>query len=591
MSARWRMAASTFLQQVSTAAVPSIRANSNSTTQHLCPLKNSVAVCSHRRHLSSILKSTIWGINLGPETQAKPRSRKPIYQKCRAELPVEEEKSSSSNSTLEDKVPSSKTTVDEKSKEPDNKQEIDWKKEDVKRFLSNPSIETLLKVEAKRTEEKLKELDTQEQGNFFNKLFSDLKRNSLQREKDRLVKAQETFKALDLSTLKTCFGFDSFYPTEVLRFGDGGIFIGNIRRPLEEVKTKLNAKIAEVAGREVDIWFLEETSPDGEKKQVCVVQPKAEIALQFENERLNNIYGYVSSILLGVTTVGTIALMSGFFLEPGATFDDYVARVLPVFGGFITIIGVSEVATRLTAAKYSVTLSPSFLIPSSWTGCLGVVNNYESLLPSRTALFDIAAARVTSAYASSALLALVAFYMDGSFNGGDNALIIRPQFFFSNPLLSFVQYVIGPYSDELGNVLPQAVPGVGVPVDPLAFAGLLGIVVTSLNVLPCGKLEGGRMTQALFGRKLASRLSFVTSLLLGLGGLSGSVVSLVWAFVATFFRRGEELPAQDEITPVDSSRYIWGYALAIICLLSLFPNSAGTFPSPLYTPPFFRGEL
>ena len=33
--------------------------------------------------------------------------------------------------------------------------------------------------------------------------------------------------------------------------------------------------------------------------------------------------------------------------------------------------------------------------------------------------------------------------------------------------------MIGPYSDELGNVLPQDVPGVGVPIDPLAFAGLL----------------------------------------------------------------------------------------------------------------------
>jgi len=41
-------------------------------------------------------------------------------------------------------------------------------------------------------------------------------------------------------------------------------------------------------------------------------------------------------------------------------------------------------------------------------------------------------------------------------------------------LLSFIQYVIGPYTDDLGNVLPYAVEGVGVPVDPLAFAGLLG---------------------------------------------------------------------------------------------------------------------
>lgn len=51
---------------------------------------------------------------------------------------------------------------------------------------------------------------------------------------------------------------------------------------------------------------------------------------------------------------------------------------------------------------------------------------------------------------------------------------IRPQFFYNNPLLSFVQYAIGPYADDLGNVLPNAVEGVGVPVDPLAFAGLLG---------------------------------------------------------------------------------------------------------------------
>lgn len=51
---------------------------------------------------------------------------------------------------------------------------------------------------------------------------------------------------------------------------------------------------------------------------------------------------------------------------------------------------------------------------------------------------------------------------------------IRPQFFYNNPLLSFIQFVVGPYADDLGNVLPNAVEGVGVPVDPLAFAGLLG---------------------------------------------------------------------------------------------------------------------
>eukprot|EP00249_Psilotum_nudum_P006290 c19615_g1_i1 orf=207-2066(-) len=471
------------------------------------------------------------------------------------------------------------------------KQEVDWKlDEDFRRFMGNPSIEAALKLEKKRAEQRLLELQKSGGGNVLQQLFSLVMKNALVKEKDRLEKAQGMFKALDLNKLKSCFGYDTFFAIDVRRFGDGGIFIGNLRRPLDEVKPILQKKLTEAAGRDVTIWFMEEKVRDM-TKQVCVVQPKAEIDLQFEYSKLSTFWGYVSATLLGVTTLGTIAYMSGFFLQPNATYDDYVARVLPLFGGFVTIIGVSEIATRWMASSYGVKLSPSFLIPSNWTGCLGVVNNYESLLPNKKALFDIAAARATSAFTTSFFLAFIAFLLDGSLNGGDNALYVRPQFFYNNPLLSFIQYVIGPYSDELGNVLPHAVEGVGVPVDPLAFAGLLGMVITSLNVLPCGKLEGGRIAQALLGRKVASVLSFITSLGLGIGGLSGSVLCLVWGFVATFFRGGEELPAQDEISSPGQGRYVWGYILAALCFLTLFPNSAGTFPSAFYTPPFFRGDF
>jgi hypothetical protein len=330
---------------------------------------------------------------------------------------------------------------------------------------------------------------------------------------------------------------------------------------------------------------------DDQTKQVCVVQPKAEIDLQLEAQNLSTLTGYISALLLGVTTFGTISIMSGFFLTPGASYDDYVSRVLPLFAGYLAIFGTSEIATRYVASRYGIKLSPTFMIPSNWTGCLGVVNNYESLLPSKKALFDIAATRITSSYLASLGLAVSAFLLDQSWNGGDNALYIRPEFFINNPLLSFVQYVIGPYSDELGNVLPQAVTGLGVPIDPLAFAGLLGIVVTSLNMLPSGRLEGGRIAQAVLGRSLAGRLSFFTTLALGFGGITGSILSLVWGFIATFFRGGEELPALNEITQLGNERKIWAIALAVICFLTLFPNSAGTFPSAFYTPPFFRGDV
>ncbi|XP_010939357.1 probable zinc metallopeptidase EGY3, chloroplastic [Elaeis guineensis] len=470
-------------------------------------------------------------------------------------------------------------------------QEMDWKAdEEFKKFMGNPSIEAAIKLEKKRADRKLKELDRESDGNPITGFFRKVVRDSLTKEKERLEKAEEAFKALDLNKLKGCFGFDTFFAVDVRRFGDGGIFIGNLRKPIEEVMPKLEKKLSEAAGREVVLWFMEEKKDDI-TKQVCMVQPKAEMDLEFESTKLSTPWGYVSAIVLCVATFGTIALMSGFFLKPDATFDDYIANVIPLFGGFLSILGVSEIATRVTAARYGVKLSPSFLIPSNWTGCLGVINNYESLLPNKKALFDIPVARTASAYLTSLALALAAFVADGSFNGGDNALFIRPQFFYNNPLLSFVQLVIGPYADELGNVLPNAVEGVGVPVDPLAFAGLLGMVVTSLNLLPCGKLEGGRIAQAMFGRNTATLLSFGTSLLLGIGGLSGSVLCLAWGLFATFFRGGEEIPARDEITPLGDDRYAWGVVLAIICFLTLFPNGGGTFSSSFLGQPFFRGDV
>ncbi|XP_042496177.1 probable zinc metallopeptidase EGY3, chloroplastic isoform X1 [Macadamia integrifolia] len=477
------------------------------------------------------------------------------------------------------------------SEEQIKQQEVDWKTdEEFKKFMGNPSIEAAIKLEKKRADRKLRELDREQSNNPIVGFFNRVVRDSLSREKERLDRAEEAFKALDLNKLKSCFGFDTFFATDVRRFGDGGIFIGNLRKPIEEVIPKLERKLTEAAGREVILWFMEEEANDI-KKQVCMVQPKSEIDLQFELSKLSTPWGYVSAIVLSVATFGTIALISGFFLKPDATFDDYIANVVPLFGGFLSILGVSEVATRVMAARYGVKLSPSFLIPSNWTGCLGVINNYESLLPNKKALFDIPVSRTASAYLTSLVLAVSAFVADGSFNGGDNALYIRPQFFYNNPLLSFIQYVIGPYTDDLGNVLPYAVEGVGVPVDPLAFAGLLGMVVTSLNLLPCGRLEGGRIAQAMFGRNTATLLSFGTSLLLGIGGLSGSVLCLAWGLFATFFRSGEEIPAKDEITPLGDDRYAWGLVLAIICFLTLFPSGGGTFSSSFFGTPFFRGDV
>ncbi|XP_059653067.1 probable zinc metallopeptidase EGY3, chloroplastic isoform X2 [Cornus florida] len=154
------------------------------------------------------------------------------------------------------------------SEEREKQQELDWKTdEEFKKFMGNPSIEAAIKLEKKRADRKFKELDRESSDNPIVEFLNRVVRDSLAREKERLEKAEETFKALDLNKLKNCFGFDTFFATDVRRFGDGGIFIGNLWRPIEEVVPKLEQKLSEAAGREVVLWFMEEKTDDITKQR------------------------------------------------------------------------------------------------------------------------------------------------------------------------------------------------------------------------------------------------------------------------------------------------------------------------------------
>lgn len=85
---------------------------------------------------------------------------------------------------------------DEKMKQ----QEMDWKAdEEFKSFMGNPSIEAAIKLEKKRADRKLRELDQESAGNPIAAFFRRAARESLEREKERLEQAEEAFKALDLN--------------------------------------------------------------------------------------------------------------------------------------------------------------------------------------------------------------------------------------------------------------------------------------------------------------------------------------------------------------------------------------------------------
>ncbi len=121
-----------------------------------------------------------------------------------------------------------------------------------------------------------------------------------------------------------------------------------------------------------------------------------------------------------------------------------------------------------------------------------------------------------------------------------------------NPVLYWVRYLF--------SGLPTPLGGRDVILHPMAWAGWAGLLVTALNLIPVGQLDGGHVLYTLLGKRVERVLPFILVSLVVLG-LAWSGWWL-WAFLIFSLARSHAEPL-DQITPLDGKRK----ALALLGLL------------------------
>jgi membrane-associated protease RseP (regulator of RpoE activity) len=100
-----------------------------------------------------------------------------------------------------------------------------------------------------------------------------------------------------------------------------------------------------------------------------------------------------------------------------------------------------------------------------------------------------------------------------------------------------------------------------------------------LNLLPVGQLDGGRIAQAAFGRRVLSATSLGTYLGLTFGIL-GSTLSLPWALFVLICQRTPDYAPKDDVSPVSDQKQTLAFACIAIAFLILLPG-ASLVPSDL----------
>ena len=271
---------------------------------------------------------------------------------------------------------------------------------------------------------------------------------------------------------------------------------------------------------------------------------------------------FLAGILFSLTALSTTfagALLAG--VDPLATPGGFFTG-LPYSLTLLLILSAHEAGHFLMARHYGVNSPLPWFIPApTLVGTFGALIRLPRLPGSRVALFDIALAGPVAGLVPSILALIVGIRISsvmGGSPGDGKGLILGESLLFKGMEALF--------GGENG-------PGQTLLLSPVGFAGWVGLLVTALNLLPVGQLDGGHISYALFGRK-ARFVSWGLVLAMGILGFLGW--RGWWIFGGLVLLFGPVHPdlgeAHGEREDLPLSRKVWGGVAALILVLVFVPD-------------------
>ena len=230
----------------------------------------------------------------------------------------------------------------------------------------------------------------------------------------------------------------------------------------------------------------------------------------------------------------------------------------------LSILLAHEAGHYVACRRYNVAATLPFFIPAPplfLAGTFGAFIKIKSPIPTRRALFDIGVAGPLAGFVVIIAVAIAAILTAQPAPPPTGDFII----FNDPPLLRLFAHALGV---NLTNIAPN----------PFYFAAWIGLLVTSLNLLPVGQLDGGHAVFSIFGTRThrwVGRAAFVSMALLAVLGWQwhNSPGGFLYAVLLFVMLRVPHPRAEDESQPLGRTRIIVAFVTLAVFLLSfvLFP--------------------
>jgi membrane-associated protease RseP (regulator of RpoE activity) len=226
--------------------------------------------------------------------------------------------------------------------------------------------------------------------------------------------------------------------------------------------------------------------------------------------------------------------------------------------GLLSILLAHEMGHYLAARYHGVDVTLPFFIPFpvGLVGTLGAFIRIRGPIPSRRALFDIGVAGPLA----GALVCLPVLWL-GVREATVAPLVRQADSLFFNEPLAFQwmsQVIHGPIPDDRT-----------LSIGSFGLAAWFGLLVTALNLMPIGQLDGGHITYALLqshARRISQVGSWICVALIYFGPSW-----ILWAILVRVLGRHHPSTLNDQ-APVGRSRAWVGLLALVIFVLCFVPN-------------------
>ena len=274
-------------------------------------------------------------------------------------------------------------------------------------------------------------------------------------------------------------------------------------------------------------------------------------------------------IITLLTTMFTGAMLLG---------NDPFNTLSELFSGFpytfavLCILGAHEMGHYLYARKYKIYATlPYFIpffLPAFNFGTLGAFIKMKSPIPNKRALLDVGIAGPIAGFILSIVFLIIGFSQLPDLYGvkeivggihewsetGEGALTLG-----NSLLFDFIRKLMD----------AEYLPMYEIYHFPFIFAGWIGLLVTALNLMPIGQLDGGHISYALLGKKarVIAMAAFVALALLNFYSTNW----ILWTILILLVIRFKHPPTMNDRIELDPQRKVLAWTSYVIFVTCFSP--------------------